>query len=243
VEIAGSTALVTGAASGIGRATAETLAAEGATVAVADLDEAGGAATVERISARGGRAFFVAADVSTPMGVDGLFSAVVSRAGAPQIVHNNAGIMTADPPGWPEASLGQLDRVVSINASGVILGTRMALEVMRERGGVVVNTASIAGLGPLPRDPVYAGTKALVVHFTRSCAELATSHGVRVNAVLPAVTDTPILADPSPWLRELLSQVEKIPPQAVADCVLGLVRDDGAAGVCRVVDPAGQRDA
>jgi NAD(P)-dependent dehydrogenase (short-subunit alcohol dehydrogenase family) len=243
MEISGRIALVTGGGSGIGRATCEALASQGARVAIVDLDEKAGNAATERIRSRGGDAVFVPGDVSTPAGVETSFSQVVSQLGAPQIVHNNAGMMTADPPGWPEATLEQVHRVVSVNGSGVIMGTRQAVEVMRENGGVVINTASTAALGVLPRDAVYAGTKALVAHFTRSCTDLAASHGVRVNAVLPGVTDTPILASPTPWLSELLAHVEMIQPEAVARCVLGLIADDTASGICRVVDTGGERDA
>jgi NAD(P)-dependent dehydrogenase (short-subunit alcohol dehydrogenase family) len=227
MDITGAVALVTGGGSGIGRATSEALAAEGARVAVVDVDEGGGKETVERIRAKGGEARFVQGDVSTPSGIAALFSAVVDALGVPTIVFNNAGIMTADTPGWPEATLERVHLVVSVNASGVIMGTRQAVEAMRGKGGVVINTASTAALGPLPLDPVYASTKALV----------ATSHGVRVNAVLPGVTDTPILLKSgdgqkaSDWVGAIMAEVEMIPPDAVARCVLGLIRDDGASGV------------
>jgi NAD(P)-dependent dehydrogenase (short-subunit alcohol dehydrogenase family) len=248
MDITGAVALVTGGGSGIGRATSEALAAEGARVAVVDVDEGGGKETVERIRAKGGEARFVQGDVSTPSGIAALFSAVVDALGVPTIVFNNAGIMTADTPGWPEATLERVHLVVSVNASGVIMGTRQAVEAMRGKGGVVINTASTAALGPLPLDPVYASTKALVAHFTRSCAELATTHGVRVNAVLPGVTDTPILlksgdgTKASDWVGAIMAEVEMIPPDAVARCVLGLIRDDSASGVCRVVEADGERD-
>ena len=248
MDISGAIALVTGGSSGIGRATCKALAAEGARVAVVDIDEVGGKETVECIRADGGEAQFVRGDVSTPSGVEDLFATVVSEVGTPRIVFNNAGIMTADTPGWPEASLERVHLVTSINASGVIMGTRQAVEVMRENGGVVINTASTAALAPLPRDPVYAGTKALVAHFTRSCAELAQSHGVRVNAVLPGVTQTPILAKsgdgttPAEWLGPLLAEADIIEPEVVARCVLGLVRDDEAAGICRGIHAEGEMD-
>lgn len=248
MDISGAIALVTGGSSGIGRATCEALAEEGARVAVVDIDEVGGKETVELIHASGGEAQFVRGDVATPSGIEALFAAVISELGTPRIVYNNAGIMTADTPGWPEATLERIHLVISINASGVILGTRQAVEAMREPGGVIINTASVAALGPLPRDPVYAGTKALVAHFTRSCADLAETHGVRVNAVLPGATQTPILAKsgdgttPAEWLGPLLTQSEIIGPEVVARCVLGLIRDESAAGICRMVDSGGEQD-
>ena len=248
MEISGSIALVTGAGSGIGRASAEALAAAGARVAVVDVDEKGGHETVERIGARGGDAHFVRGDVSSPRGIEALFKTVAAEVGVPKIVFNNAGIMTGGAPGWPESGLERVHQVVSVNASAVIMGTRQAVDLMRDTGGVVINTASIAAFSDLPQDPVYAGTKALVTHFTRSCAELAETHGVRVNAVLPGVVETPILAKtgdgktPAGWLLPLLEHANIIEPTAVANCVLGLIRDDSAVGLCRVVDGDGERD-
>ena len=110
------------------------------------------------------------------------------------------------------------------------------------------SVAATLSFSDLPQDPVYAGTKALVTHFTRSCAELAETHGVRVNAVLPGVVETPILAKtgdgktPAGWLLPLLEHANIIEPAAVANCVLGLIRDDSAVGLCRVVDGDGERD-
>jgi 3-oxoacyl-[acyl-carrier protein] reductase len=249
VEIAGKVALVTGAASGIGRATALALAREGASVAIADVDAAGGEETVRQIEAGGGRARFVEADVSTPDGVRAMFQAVESAFGGVDIVHNNAGIMTMDVPGWPDAPLERIQRVANVNVSGVLMGTRAAIDALRKRGGgVVVNTASIAALAPLPNDPIYAASKAAVVHFTRSCADLEKSEGIRVTAVLPGMVDTPIIqktgdgTEPAAWLRPFLDAVPLIAPEAVAGAVLDLIRD-GAPGETRVVDRGGARGA
>ncbi len=248
MDISGKVALVTGGGSGIGRAICVALARAGAQVAVVDIDEAGGGETVRQLRSKGGKATFVAGDVSSPAGITGIFDAVSAAVGKPQIVHNNAGIMTADTPGWPEASLERVYKVVTINAAGVIMGTRQAVALMKDTGGVVINTASTTALTPLPRDAVYASTKALVVHFTHSCAELAESHGVRVNAIVPNATETPIIAKTgdgvtmAPWLAPLLEGVELIKPEAVAACALDLIRDDKAAGICRVIDFDGERD-
>lgn len=238
MEIAGKVALVTGAGSGIGRACAERLAREGAKVIVVDIDAAGGVETVRRIAAAGGEAAFVPGDVGTPEGIAETFRAAKRVFGRLDIVHNNAGIMTGDTPGWPDAPLEKVHRVISVNTSGVIMGTRAAVEAFREHGegGVVVNTASIAGLGPLPFDPVYAASKAAVIHFTKSCAILKELENVRVNAVAPGMVDTPIIAKtgdgtrPAKWLEPSLEGAVLLQPERIAEEVVRLIRDDALAG-------------
>jgi 3-oxoacyl-[acyl-carrier protein] reductase len=242
MDIAGKTAIVTGAASGIGRASAIALGREGARVVVADVDDRGGSETVDAIRASGGEATYVHADVSSPRSIEALFQAAIERYGAVDIVHNNAGIMTGDTPGWPDAPLDRIASVLAINAGGVLMGTRQAIQAMRSRGGgVVVNTASIAGLAPLPNDPIYAATKAAVILFTQSCEGLAKTENVRVNAVLPGMVDTPILAKtgdgsrPAAWLEPALASTSLLEPEEIASAVLDLVRDDGVAGETRTV--------
>lgn len=243
MEIAGKAALVTGAASGIGRAIALALAREGASVAVVDLDAAGGAETVRQIEAAGGQACFIAGDVATPDGVRAFFAACEQQFGGLDIVCNNAGIVSGSTPPWPETPLEKIALLANINLVGVEMGTRRALDAFAKRGGgVVVNTASIAALGPMPMDPMYAASKAGVVLFTRSCAALKQSHNVRVNAVLPAMVDTPIIkktgdgTTPAAWLP--LDQAVLLRPEQIADAVLEFVRDDTQAGETRVISTA-----
>jgi NAD(P)-dependent dehydrogenase (short-subunit alcohol dehydrogenase family) len=245
MDVEGKVALVTGAASGIGRATAVALAAAGARVMVADLDEIGGVETVRHIQSAGGEASFEQADVSRPHGIRAMFDAVHHVYGGVDIVHNNAGLV-AGSPGWPAMDLERIHLQVDVNLAGVCMGTQEALVRLRERGGgTVVNTASVAALQPLPEDPVYAATKAAVVSFTKACAPLA-AEGIRVNCVLPGVTDTPILnktgdgTAPAPWFRQMMVGVPVLTPEEVAAVVLALVRDDSAAGEARVVGGLGR---
>ena len=242
MEISGKVALVTGGSSGIGRATALALAAEGATVAVADIDREGGAETVRAIAEAGGQACFFAGDVSTPDGVRSLFAAVEAAFGGIDIVHNNAGIMTGDTPGWPDVGLDKIKLVISVNVAGVMMGTGAAVRALRKRGGgAVVNTASVAALGPMPFDPMYAASKAAVVHFTESCAMLAETENIRVNAVLPGMVDTPIIGktgdgvNPAEWLRPAIAGTTMLQPEQIADKVIEFIRDDSKIGQAEMV--------
>ncbi len=242
MEISGKVALVTGASSGIGRATAVALAREGAAVAVADIDRAGGEETVRAIAGEGGQASFFHGDVSTPDGVRSLFAAVEAACGGIDIVHNNAGIMTGDAPGWPDVGLDKIHLVVSVNAAGVMMGTGAAVRALRKRGGgAVVNTASVAALGPMPNDPMYAATKAAVVNFTEACAALAETENIRVNAVLPGMVDTPIIGKtgdgvtPAAWLQPAIAATTMLQPEDIADKVLEFIRDDSKAGAAELV--------
>jgi len=240
VQIEGKVAVVTGAGSGIGRATAQALARAGATVVVADVDEAGGSETVGLVHDDGGRAAFRRTDVTEPRSLEATFAAAEADHGGLDIVHNNAGLVCGEPL-WPDITPETLLRVMSVNLGGVVVGTRLAVPAMRRRGGgAIVNTASMAALFPLTPDPIYSATKAGVAMFTRACAPLA-EEGIRVNAVLPGLVDTPLLpksGDGERWAEwaQLAEQVMGLlSPDDVAAAVLALVRDDTAVAVERIV--------
>jgi 3-oxoacyl-[acyl-carrier protein] reductase len=244
MEIAGKVALVTGASSGIGRATAEALAAAGARVLVVDIDAPGGHETVRRIESAGGRATFCEADVSDAAGVAAMFMAAERAYGGVDIVCNNAGLMSGEPD-WPDLPPARIAHVAAVNLTAVMLGVHGAVQAMRPRGGgVVVNTSSTGALMPLPDDPVYAATKAGVSMFTQSCARLKETENVRVNAVLPGMTRTAIQAKsgdgvrPAAWLLPAIEAIGDriLEPAAIAAAILDLIRDDTLAGECRVVD-------
>jgi 3-oxoacyl-[acyl-carrier protein] reductase len=240
MEIDGKVALVTGAASGIGRACARALAAEGARVVVADLDVEGGAETVRLVEEGGGLAQLVEADVAEPAGIRTMFAAADELFGGVDIVHNNAGVVSGEPM-WPDMALERMKLMVDVNLAAVCMGTQAGIAALRRRGGgAIVNTASIAALRPMPADPVYGATKAGVVQLTQSCAVLA-QEGIRVNAVLPGITDTPILAKtgdgsrPAAWLEPVLAKVQAVRPEEIAAAVVELASDDGLAGELRIV--------
>jgi NAD(P)-dependent dehydrogenase (short-subunit alcohol dehydrogenase family) len=240
MEIAGKVAVVTGAASGIGRATALALAREGASVVVADLDEAGGQETVGLIADEGGTALYVRCDVSEARSIEALFARAVEEFGGLDIVHNNAGIVCGWPL-WPDITPEQLNRIIAVNLGGPILGTRLALDHLRARGGgVIVNTASLAAQYPLAEDPAYSATKSGVAMFTRACASLA-AENIRVNAVLPGLVDTPLLGktgrdgERAEWAVRAEPLTGMLDPADIAAAVVDLVRDDTAVAQERVV--------
>lgn len=233
MDVQGKVALVTGGGSGIGRAVALRLATEGARVAVLDRDEIGARGTADAIRAAGGNALAIAADVTDEESLTAAFNQAQIELGSLDIVVNNAGVVTGQPP-FPEAPASQWKRTLDVNLFAVILGTQLAVERMGERGGAIINTASLAGIMGFPPDPAYAASKGGVVLFTRSLAPLKESHGIRVNCVCPGFVDTPMLhgysGDATPERRAILDQLPKLQPDDIADAMLGLITDDNAAG-------------
>ena len=243
MEIKGTAAVITGAASGIGRATAQALATRGASIIVADLDASGGAETVRLITAAGGKAVFQRCDTTKEAEIAGALAAAANNFGRLDIVYNNAGVGGEDLFG-DEA--GPWKRMVDINLTAVIEGTRLAVRELRkhQRGGVVINTASMGGLLPMPNSPVYAATKAGVVNFTRSLAYLALDSRIRVNAVCPSYVDTPLVRRGGiDRMNEVAAQVGGIlQPEDIAAGVVELVEDDSRAGAIMRVTVRGGRD-
>jgi 3-oxoacyl-[acyl-carrier protein] reductase len=194
MKLEGRVAVITGAASGIGAATALAMAAEGARVVVADIDEAGAKATVAGIERRGGRAVALAADVTRAADNQAMVDCARAAFGGLDIFFANAGV-----PQWPtpieEQDEAVFDRIFAVNVKGVWLGARAALAVMKaQRRGVFLVTASTAAIRPRPGGQTYCASKGAVVALTRSLALEAAPHGVRVVAIAPVATETPMLA-------------------------------------------------
>jgi NAD(P)-dependent dehydrogenase (short-subunit alcohol dehydrogenase family) len=222
----GKNALVTGGASGIGRAVAERLAAEGASVAVADVDEKTGTEVARSI---GGR--FVRCDVSDPDQLDAAVAAAKGD-GYLNIAHLNAGITTGEND-LASLSVDAYRKAMGINLDGVIFGTRSCLGAMRN-GGTIVATASLAGLGAMPSDIIYSVNKHAVVGFVRSAAQQLAEHGISINAICPGYVDTPILGPFGEQFRQagfpLLEATE------VADALMKVL-DSGLSGEVFVIQP------
>jgi NAD(P)-dependent dehydrogenase (short-subunit alcohol dehydrogenase family) len=250
MQLEGSIALITGGASGIGRATAQLFAAEGAAVAVIDLDE-GGACTVARaIRDAGGQAIAVGCDVSQAGDCHRAVQATVEAFGGLDILFNNAGIIRrADVVVTTEE---EWDRVMAVNVRSVFLMSKYAVPVMAARGkGVIVNTGSGWGLVG-GRDAVsYCASKAAVVNMTRAMALDHGPQGIRVNCVCPGDTDTGMLRSEAQQLgtaEELfLAEAADRPlgrvgtPDEIARAVLYLASDASSfvTGTALVVDGGG----
>ncbi|MEX0783071.1 MAG: SDR family oxidoreductase [Dehalococcoidia bacterium] len=243
MEIKDKVAVITGGGSGIGRATCIALANAGAKVIAADIDEAGGAQTVDLVGAGGGMALFRRCDVTRPGDIANAFASAVEHWGRLDIVYNNAGIGERAP--LFEDDTNEWERVLDINLGAVINGTRIAVrEMKRGRGGVIINTASMGGLLPMPGSPVYAATKAGVVNFSRSLAYLAEEANIRVNAICPTFTETPLISNMDAERRAAVeaSVGGVLQPEDIAAGVIELVEDDSRAGAIMRVTVRGGRD-
>lgn len=186
-------AVVTGAASGIGRATAEALAAAGATVVVADINREQGAAVAATLREQGGSAEFVPVDMTEPDSIAAFAGAVLERHGAVDILVNGAGWGRTHPfwEGTPEL----WDKLIALNLVGPMTLVKALLPPMLTRkSGRIVNIASDAGRVGSLGETVYAGAKGGLIAFTKSLARETARHGINVNCVCPGPTDTPLLA-------------------------------------------------
>jgi NAD(P)-dependent dehydrogenase (short-subunit alcohol dehydrogenase family) len=223
------TAIVTGAASGIGRSVALIYANEGANVVVSDINVSDGEQTVQLIEEAGGKAIFVKADTSQPDDNEKLVRKAVETFGGLHIACNNAGI------GGPAAPIGEYpidgwDKVIAINLSGVFYGMRYQIPAMlKSGGGAIVNMASILGNVGFANSSAYVAAKHGVVGMTKNVALEYGQAGIRANVVGPAFIKTPLLDDfdeaTFKWLESKHPVGRLGTPEEVAELVLWLSSD------------------
>ena len=242
MRLEGKVAIVTGAGSGIGRATAILFAREGTKVVVADVDEEGGRGTIRKIVNEGGDAIFVRTDVSQVDDVKKMIDNTISRYGRIDILFNNAGINITGT--ILETTLEEYDKIMNVNLKGIFLCSKYAVpEMIKGGGGVIINTSSIGGIVGFKRNAVYNASKGGVLLLTRAMALDHAKHKIRVNAICPGLINTPLAER---WLKkqENPEEARKIligrigEPEDVAHAALYLASEESSfvTGSALVVD-------
>lgn len=249
-SLIGKIALITGAASGIGRATALLFAREGATVAIADVNYQGGKAVADEIIQNGGHAFVEPTDVTQAADCQRVVERTIREVGGIHILFNNAGIIRRA--SVPELREEDWDRVMAVNVKSIFLMSRQVIPIMAKAGGgSIINTASGWGLAGGPRAAAYCASKGAVVLLTKA---MAIDHGpqnIRVNCICPGDTDTGMLRDEAQQLGEqetrFLAESARRPlgrigkPEEIARAALYLATDASSfvTGTALVVDGGG----
>ena len=230
-------AIITGAASGMGKAIALLFAEEGARIVVADIDDTGGKQTTDEINSSDGKAVFVHTDVSNPTDIKNLVDAVVDEFSKIDILINNAGIFMKLTP-IEEIDESTWDRIYSVNVKGVFHGAKYVIPVMKKAGGgVIINTTSMTGLRPGSMQSAYASSKGASITLTKALASELAQYNIRVNCICPALTETPMLFDSELW--EHVSETPHplgrlLRPEDIAHAALYLASDDASmvTGIC-----------
>lgn len=233
------TAVITGAASGIGRHIAVALATrEAERLVLIDIDVDGMTETARLAS--GAEAILITADLTSADAIAAAFAALADDRIVVDLLFNCAGIPAGTPP-WPDTPAERIRTIIDLNLAGTILSVQAALPLMRSPGGAIVNIASTSGLNPYATGAVYAASKAGVIMFTRCCAELAVTHGVRVNALCPGIVDTPFLqktglgGQTADWLAERLRDRSILTAAEVANAAIRLALEPDTAGEYEVL--------
>lgn len=216
-------ALITGGASGIGRAVGEQLAQHGAHVVLADRDGERAQTVAQAIVGRGGRATATTVDVTEAMAVQTMIEATAHTHGRLDYVFNNAGVALAGE--VYDMTLADWNRLIDINIRGVVHGVAAAYPLMRKQGfGHIINTASVAGLTPVPGFTAYGMTKHAVVGLSTSLRGEAARHGVRVSVVCPGFINTPLVQTITLLNIDREAALKRLPLVSVERCARAIVR-------------------
>lgn len=221
--------IITGAASGIGKATAELFAKHGASVVISDIQEAEGKATTENIIANGGKASFIKTDVSRPEEMEALVNFAIKTYGKLDIVVNNAGIGGELNP-IADMSIEGWNKVIEVNLNSIFYGMKYQIQAMlKNGGGSIVNIASILGAVGFAGSSAYTAAKHGVLGISKAAALEYSAHGIRINAVGPGFIETPLL---NALDAEMKSQLASLHPigrlgtsEEVAELILWLASD------------------
>ena len=241
--LTGKVALVTGSASGIGRATALAYAREGARTVVSDVDVEGGGETVAMIESAGGEAIFVRADVTKAKEVAALIQATVATYGQIDCAFNNAGLEREYTRPDERFTEETFQSTVDTNLRGVWLCMKYEIQQMLEQGsGAIVNSSSIAGLVGIQRQPIYVASKHGVAGMTKSAAVEYADRGIRINAVAPGLVDTPLMERIYASNPEMLEEADSWQPigrpgkpEEIAEAVVWLSSDKASYVVGHVM--------
>ena len=199
MRLKGKVTAITGAGRGIGRAAAELVAREGATVVVLELSADDGREVVRVISEAGGRAHFIGTDVADPASVASAFAEIDRQFGRLEVLYNNASVYLSDKDGpLADVAWETWRRVLSINLDGLFHCTQRALPLLLRQGGAIINTGSSASQIGIPNCDAYTASKGATVALTRSMAVEYGPRGVRVNCIAPAAIQTPMLQGSHP---------------------------------------------
>jgi len=242
----GKVAIITGAASGIGRGTAIRFAGEGAAVVIADLNAEGGEAAVRDCKENGGRAVFQKADVSAEAEIKALVARAIKEFGRLDVIYNNAGIGGAVGP-LEQITVEDWDKSFAVLMRSVFLGMKYAVPELRKAGGgSIISTASVAGIRGFNGLHAYCAAKAGVVNLTRSAALEFAKDKIRVNCICPGGINTPILHRNQPGMKDAMEQwmahgqpLQRAGhPEDIANMALFLASDDSnwVTGQAMVVD-------
>ncbi|HYZ91305.1 MAG TPA: SDR family NAD(P)-dependent oxidoreductase [Actinomycetota bacterium] len=222
-------ALITGGASGIGKATAQRFVEEGAAVTIVDFNEKAGKEVAGELGVD-----FVRADASDSIQVAEAFREASQAMGGIDVAYMNAGVTTQQPD-FADLTDEQYFRILNINVNGVVFGVREAIRAMTPGGGSILATASLAGLVAYAGDPVYALTKHAVIGLVRGLGLTLPERGITINAICPGITETPLVGEEAVEMLKA-ANFPLIPPSAIAEACVQAI-DSGRSGDAWCIQP------